>query len=138
MVIIAGMGVKQAMLIRVLHSKIHRATVTDADLHYEGSLTLDRHLMELADLLPYQQIHIYNVTTGARFETYVIEGPVHSGVVQVNGAAAHLAKKGDIVIIASYADMEREAAKSWRPRLVYVDSQNRPRRATLRSVAGRR
>lgn len=123
------------MIIRVLHSKIHRATVTDADLHYEGSLTMDRRLMDLADLLPYQEIHVYNITTGARFQTYVIEGPVDSGVIQINGAAAHLAGTGDMVIIAAYADMDREQAKAWRPRLVYVDEKNRPQRTSLRSVA---
>ena len=93
------------MQIKVLQSKIHRATVTDADLHYEGSLTLDWTLMTLADLVPYQQIAVYNVTTGARFETYVIEGPADSGVVQVNGAAAHLATKGNLLIIAAYCDI---------------------------------
>ena len=123
------------MQIKVLQSKIHRATVTDADLHYEGSLTLDWTLMTLADSVPYQQIAVYNVTTGARFETYVIEGPADSGVVQVNGAAAHLATKGNLLIIAAYCDISREAARSWHPRLVYVDDHNRPRRATPHAVA---
>jgi len=114
------------MNIPMLHSKIHRATVTAADLHYHGSITIDRALMDLADLLPHQQVHVYNITNGARFETYVIEGPRDSGSIQINGAAAHLAGTGDLIIVAAYADMSREDARSWQPSIVFVDDQNRP------------
>lgn len=110
----------------VLYSKIHRATVSDADLHYEGSITIDRTLMDLAGLVAYQQVQIYNVTNGARFETYVIEGPGDNGDICINGAAAHRAGKGDIIIIAAYVAIPAEAARSWRPKTVYVDARNRP------------
>jgi aspartate 1-decarboxylase len=112
--------------ITVLYSKIHRATVTDAQLHYEGSLTIDRRLMELAGLVQYQQIQIYNITTGARFTTYAIIGEPDTGIIQVNGAAAHLAKTGDLIIIASYAEIPHEEGPEWEPKLVFVDRQNRP------------
>jgi aspartate 1-decarboxylase len=100
--------------------------VTDADLHYQGSISIDRHLMDLADLLPFQQVQVYNISTGARFETYVIEAPVHSGCIQINGAAARLAQAGDLIIIASYVSLPRAEAAAWRPRVVYVDAGNRP------------
>ena len=112
--------------ITVLYSKIHRATVTDAQLHYEGSLTIDKHLMDLAGLVEYQQINIYNITNGERFTTYAIEGEPHSGVIQVNGAAAHLARTGDLIIIASYADIPHEEGPEWKPKLVFVDKANKP------------
>lgn len=114
------------MKIPMLYAKIHRARVTDAQLHYEGSLTIDQHLMDLAGLVEYQQIQVYNITTGARFETYTIVGEAHSGIIQVNGAAAHLARTGDLIIIAAYADVPYEERSAWEPRLVYVDAQNRP------------
>jgi len=114
------------MNIPMLHSKIHRATVTAADLHYHGSITIDRALMDLANLLPHQQVHVYNITNGARFETYVIEGPRDSGSIQINGAAAHLAGAGDLIIIAAYAEISREEALSWQPSIVFVDDDNRP------------
>lgn len=112
--------------IRVLYSKIHRATVTDAQLHYEGSLTIDRYLMALAGLVEYQQIDVYNITSGDRFTTYAIEGEAHSGIIQVNGAAAHRATAGQLIIIAAYADIPIEGGANWRPRLVFVDRNNRP------------
>ena len=112
--------------IPMLLSKIHRATVTDADLHYEGSITIDRRLMDLAELIPFQQVQVYNVSNGARFETYVIEGEADSGCICINGAAAHLAGTGDIIIIAAYVTVAAEAVRSWQPRLVYVDADNRP------------
>ena len=114
------------MYITVLYSKIHRATVTDAQLHYAGSLTIDRHLMDLAGIVPYQQIQVYNIKSGARFETYAIAGKPHSGIIQVNGAAAHLAKTGDLIIIASYAQLSHKEGPDWEPHLVYVDENNRP------------
>jgi aspartate 1-decarboxylase len=110
----------------ILYSKIHRATVTAADLHYEGSITIDRRLMELADLLPHQQVQVYNISNGARFETYVMEGAAYSGCIQINGAAAHLAGVGDLLIIAAYVAMSREEAAAWRPKVVLVDAGNRP------------
>ena len=122
------------MQLTMLHSKIHRATVTAADLHYHGSITVDRRLMDLADLLPHQQVHVYNITNGARFETYVIEGDRDSGSIQINGAAAHLAGTGDLIIIAAYADMSREEARSWQPRVIFVDDQNRPVEGQLQAA----
>jgi len=106
-------------------SKIHRATVTHADLDYEGSVTIDSELMQAADILPYEQVHIWNVTRGTRLVTYALEGPPGSGEVCINGAAAHLAKPGDLVIIATFADMEAHEAAVHRPKTVLVDARNR-------------
>jgi aspartate 1-decarboxylase len=109
----------------MLKSKIHRATVTDANIDYEGSITLDEDLMEAANLLPFEQVHIYNITNGERFQTYVIKGDRGKGDVCVNGAAAHLAKKEHIIIIASYAGMDEKVAPAHQPVLVYVDAENK-------------
>jgi aspartate 1-decarboxylase len=109
----------------MLKSKIHRATVTQADLHYVGSLTIDKDLMDAADLLPGEQVAVVDVTNGARLETYVIEGERGTGVIGINGAAAHLVHPGDLVIIISYAQMDDELARRYRPRVVHVDGQNR-------------
>ncbi|GAB3683975.1 aspartate 1-decarboxylase [Actinocorallia lasiicapitis] len=106
-------------------SKIHRATVTQADLHYVGSVTIDADLLDAADLLPGEQVSIVDITNGARLETYVIEGPRGSGVIGINGAAAHLVHPGDLVIIISYAAMDDAAARAFRPSVVHVDSDNR-------------
>lgn len=114
------------MLITVLQGKIHRATVTEAQLHYEGSLTIDKTLLDLIGLAQYQQIQVYNITTGARFETYTIVGEADSGVIQVNGAAAHLAKTGDLLIIAAYGQIPQEDGPFHEPKVVFVDRQNRP------------
>jgi 3-methyl-2-oxobutanoate hydroxymethyltransferase len=119
----------------VLKSKIHRATVTDANLHYEGSVTIDRDLMEAADILPYEQVQLLDVENGARLTTYAIEGERGSGEVVVNGAAAHLMHKGHLAIILTYTDLPEERARSHHPRLVYVDEQNRIVR-TERAVEG--
>ena len=108
----------------MLKSKIHRARVTDANLHYEGSVTLDPVLMEAADLLPYEQVHLLDIDNGARLTTYVIEGDRGSGQVVVNGAAAHLIHEGDTVIILSYANVPDDEARRLEPRLVYVDEAN--------------
>jgi aspartate 1-decarboxylase len=106
-------------------SKIHRATVTDADLDYEGSVTIDADLLRAADILSYEKVHIWNRTNGSRLETYAIEGPAGSGVVCVNGAAAHHAKPGDLVIIATFAEAADEAeARAWKPTVVHVDAKN--------------
>ena len=109
----------------MLQSKIHRATVTDANLHYEGSITVDEGLMEKANLLPYEQVHIYNISNGERFQTYVIPGARNSGTICINGAAARKAGKGDLIIIANYVMMDAEEARNHKPRLVYVDERNR-------------
>jgi aspartate 1-decarboxylase len=110
----------------MLQSKIHRATVTEANLDYEGSITIDEELMEKANLLPFEQVQIYNISNGERFETYVITGPPNSGKICINGAAARRASKGDLIIIANYVMMEASDAKNHVPRMVYVDAKNRP------------
>lgn len=109
----------------MMKSKIHRATVTQADLHYVGSVTLDAALMEAADLLEGEQVSIVDITNGARIETYVIPGPRGSGVIGINGAAAHLVHPGDLVIIMSYAVLDDAEARALEPRVVHVDEQNR-------------
>ena len=110
-------------------SKIHRATVTDANLAYEGSITLDPVLMEAADLLPYEQVHVVDCDNGARFETYVIEGERGSGDVCLNGAAARLVQPGDKVIIMSYASYDEAELAGFEPKVVFVDGENRIREA---------
>ncbi len=107
----------------MLKSKIHRARVTDANINYEGSITIDRKLMEAADILPYEQVDVVNVNNGARFTTYAIEG--EQGEICVNGAAARLAVRGDVVIILSYQSVSEEEAHTMAPRLVYVDAANK-------------
>lgn len=106
-------------------SKIHRATVTDANLHYVGSITIDQTLMEAANLLPYEMVQVVNVNNGARFETYVIEGEAGSGTICLNGAAARLAVKGDLVIIIAYGIFDDIELKGWEPAIVHVDGENR-------------
>ena len=113
------------MLRTMMKSKIHRATVTQADLHYVGSVTLDRDLMDAADLLPGEQVAIVDINNGARLETYVIEGPRGSGVIGINGAAARLVHEGDLVIIISYASVTDAEARTMRPKVVFVDADNR-------------
>ena len=108
----------------MMKSKIHRATVTQADLHYVGSVTLDAALMEAADLLEGEQVAIVDITNGARIETYVIPGPRGSGVIGINGAAAHLVHPGDLVIIMSYAVLDDAEARSLKPTVVHVDDKN--------------
>jgi len=109
----------------MLKAKIHRATVTRAHLDYEGSVTIDRTLLEAAGILPYERVEIYNVTRGSRLATYAIEGEPGSGAIEINGAAAHLAGPGDLVILAAYCEMSPEEAPHHRPRLVFVDGRNR-------------
>ena len=113
------------MRLNVFKSKIHRATVTHADLEYEGSVTVDSDLLDAAEILPYEAIHIWNVTRGSRLMTYALPGPRGSGAICVNGAAAHLNKPGDRVILATFAEMTREEARKHRPIVVRVDSENR-------------
>src|SRR5579875_1205369 len=109
----------------MLKSKVHRATVTQADLHYVGSVTIDADLMAAADLLPGEQVTIVDVDNGARLETYVIEGPRGSGVIGINGAAARLVHVGDLVILISYCVVTDAEARTLRPRVVFVDAANR-------------
>lgn len=109
----------------MLKSKIHRARVTDGNISYEGSITIDKVLMEAADILPYEQVQVLNINNGARFSTYAIEGKQHGGEICLNGAAARLAAKGDTVIILTYHEVEEEAARDYMPKLVYVNSENR-------------
>ena len=119
----------------MMKSKIHRATVTDASLHYEGSITIDRALMEAADLLEYEQVQVVDIDNGARFETYVIEGERGSGTICVNGAAARLVQPGDKVIVISYAAMDKNEAASLQPVVVKVDENNRPALASAKMEA---
>jgi len=109
----------------MLKSKIHRATVTQADLHYVGSVTIDADLLDAADLLPGEQVAIVDVTNGARLETYTIPGERGSGVIGINGAAAHLVHPGDLVIIISYAQLDDATARRYEPAIVHVDANNR-------------
>jgi len=112
------------MIRTMLKCKIHRATVTEAVLHYEGSITIDETLMEAAGLLEYEQVHIYNIDNGNRFSTYVIRGERDSGVVCVNGAAARKVSRGDLLIVANYAAYDEKELVNFRPTLVYVDEKN--------------
>lgn len=117
-------------------SKIHRATVTDANLAYEGSITLDPLLMEAADVLEYEKVHVVNIANGARFETYVIEGVEGSGDVVLNGAAARLVQPGDRVIIMSYAEYDESELDGFEPRLIFVDDRNRVRPRPAKETPG--
>ena len=111
----------------MLKSKIHRATVTEANVEYEGSITIDPDLLEAADILAYEQVDVLDVTNGSRLQTYVIEGEAGSGEICINGAAAHLVKPHDVVIIASYAQVDETEARDWTAKRIFVDSANRPR-----------
>ena len=113
------------MRLTAFKSKIHRATVTDANLHYQGSVTIDPLLMEAADLLHHERVEIYNITNGERFATYAIPGRPGAGEIVINGAAAHKAKTGDLVILATYATYSDAEARAHKPSLVYVDDKNR-------------
>ncbi len=112
---------------KMMRAKIHRATVTQADVHYEGSITIDRTLLDATDLLPNEAVCVWNVTNGNRFETYAVEGPRDSGVICVNGAAAHLVNPGDLVIIAAFTWLDEDAARKHEPKVVFVDDRNRIR-----------
>ena len=110
---------------RMFLSKIHRAVVTHADLDYEGSCTIDTDLMDAADILPNQELHVWNVTRGTRLVTYALPGPRGSGVICINGAAAHQNKPDDLVILATFGEMDSEEARTYEPKIVMVDKQNR-------------
>ncbi|MDP8207953.1 MAG: aspartate 1-decarboxylase [Candidatus Electryonea clarkiae] len=114
------------MIRHFLHSKIHRATVTEVDLDYEGSLTLDPLLMEKANIAQHEQINVYNITQGGRFTTYAIEGSQGSGEVCVNGAAAHHAAVGDLIIIVTYCDLHEQEINQFSSTIVFVDEKNQP------------
>jgi aspartate 1-decarboxylase len=109
----------------MMKGKIHRARVTDGNLEYQGSVTIDKNLMENSGIIQYEQVDIYNVTNGERFTTYAITGEPGSGVICINGAAAHKARKGDIVIIVSYASYSESELEGFKPKLVFVDDNNR-------------
>ena len=113
------------MLRTMMKSKIHRATVTQADLHYVGSVTVDEDLLDAADLLPGELVHILDINNGARLETYTIAGDRGSGVIGINGAAARLVQPGDLVIVIAYAQMESAEAQAFQPRVVFVSADNR-------------
>jgi aspartate 1-decarboxylase len=109
----------------MLKSKIHRARVTDGNISYEGSITIDKNLMQAADILPFERVEVLNINNGARFSTYAIEGDPGHGDICLNGAAARLAAQGDIVIILTYVNVEEKEAVKYQPKLIYVDSNNR-------------
>jgi aspartate 1-decarboxylase len=120
------------MQLTLLKGKIHRATVTQCDLHYEGSISVDLALLDRAGILNYEQVDVLNITTGARFTTYAIAAPAGSGTIGINGAAARLAQKGDLVIVIAYARMDEAEAGSFSPKVVLVDEANRPLAPNLR------
>ncbi|MGH7170202.1 MAG: aspartate 1-decarboxylase [Gemmataceae bacterium] len=120
----------------MLKSKLHRVTVTHADVDYEGSLTLDAHLLEAADILPFEEVHLWNVTRGTRLRTYAMLAEAGSSVACVNGAAAHLAQPGDLVIVATFTQLNDAAARIHRPRIVLVGPDNRIREADDQEIAG--
>ena len=124
------------MLRTILKSKIHQATVTEANLRYEGSITIDSELMNAADLLPWEHVHIVNLNNGSRIETYCIPGKAGSGVICMNGAAARWAQVGDTVIILSYAQADDAEARGIKPRIVHVDKSNRIREELKQSIRG--
>ena len=120
----------------IFKSKIHRATVTQADLDYEGSVTIDEGLMEAANICDYEMVHIWNITRGTRLQTYAIRGERGSGVICINGAAAHLMKPKDMVIIATFAEMEESEARAFKPTVVLVDAENKPVDKNLVEIPG--
>ena len=117
-------------------SKIHRATVTHADLDYEGSVSIDEDLLEAAGIWEYEAVHVWNITRGTRLQTYAIQGERGSGVVCINGAAAHLNRPGDLVILATFADLEESEARAFKPTVVLVDRQNRIVSRDVVEIAG--
>ena len=124
------------MRLTVFKSKLHRATVTQADLEYEGSVTIDQALMEAADIGDFEAVHIWNVTRGTRLQTYALRGRRGSGIVCINGAAAHLMKPHDMVIIATFAEMEPAEARTHVPTVVLVDRENRIVDRDMAEIAG--
>jgi aspartate 1-decarboxylase len=122
----------------MLKSKIHRARVTHADVDYEGSITVDARLLEAADIIPFEEVHVWNVTRGSRLQTYAMAAEPDSGIICINGAAAHLAHPGDLVIIATFTQMDDAAARQHQPRIVLVGADNRISQLGNGEVAGPR
>jgi aspartate 1-decarboxylase len=120
----------------MLKSKIHRARVTQADVHYEGSLSLDALLLQAADIVPYEEVHVWNVTRGTRFRTYAMTGEIGSGMVCANGAAALLVDPGDLVIIATFTTIEDSELEDFRPKLVFVDENNAIKSVKTEELSG--
>ncbi|MBI3410307.1 MAG: aspartate 1-decarboxylase [Planctomycetes bacterium] len=120
----------------MLKSKIHRAKITQADVNYEGSLTLDQELLHAGDIVPYEEVHVWNVTRGTRFRTYAMLGEQGSGTVCANGAAALLVEPGDLVIIATFTMVDDEDMKAFQPRIVFVDENNRIKSTRTEELAG--
>lgn len=114
------------MQLTMMKAKIHRATVTQTDLHYEGSITVAEDLLEAAGILSHEQVDVLNINNGARFTTYTITGPRGSGIIGINGAAARLVQEGDLVIICAYAGMNEDEARAYQPTVVQLDAQNKP------------
>jgi len=112
------------MKLTLLKSKLHRATVSHAELDYEGSCAIDQNLMDAANILPFEQLHIYNVSNGERFTTYAISAPRGSGTIGVNGAAAHKAKVDDLLILCTYAELDTNEVEHFKPALIYLDNEN--------------
>ncbi len=121
------------MYTTLLKCKIHRARVTEAELHYEGSCSIDTDLMKASGLVAHEHIHVWNVSNGNRFETYVIPAPKGSGMIKINGAAAHQAKKGDLVIITSFAHYDEKSMKKHKPKVVFVDDNNKVKKIAHKS-----
>ncbi len=113
------------MLVTICKSKIHRATITEADLNYEGSITIDKNLMDATDILPNEKVQVLNLNNGTRFETYVLVAEADSGTICLNGPAARLGQVGDLLIIVSYCDLEFEEAKKYQPKVIFVDKENK-------------
>jgi len=118
----------------MLKSKIHRATITEANLQYEGSLTIDATLMQMANILPYEMVYIYNISNGERFETYAIEGEADSGVMCLNGAAARKGAVGDLIIVTTFGGFDEAELQAHEPKIVHVDGRNRPRLPLAKKV----
>src|ERR1700761_6094544 len=121
------------MQLTLMKGKIHRASVTQCDLNYEGSISIDSSLLEKSGILPHEQVDVLNINNGERFTTYAIPAPAGSGMIGINGAAARLAQKGDLVIIVAYARMEEAEAKTFTPRVLLVDANNKPKAPALRA-----
>jgi len=117
-------------------SKIHRATITHADLEYEGSVSIDQDLLDAAGILEYEAVHVWNITRGTRLQTYAINGERGSGIICINGAAAHLNRPGDLVILATFAEVEEVEARAWKPTVVLVDRANKIVQKDATEVAG--
>jgi aspartate 1-decarboxylase len=124
-----SVGAFQSMLVTMMKAKLHRAMVTQADLEYEGSIAIDRDLLDASGILPHEQVDVLNITTGARFTTYAIEAPRGSKVIGVNGAAARLVQKNDKVIVVTYCQLDAAEARNYAPNVVLLDDDNRPKKA---------